>query len=815
MKLRLLLLGSGLVALAGVAVSIPVVLGATGGAWFGLAGVAALGGSAIGFALGRGNSLLRQAFLVSSAPMLISEDDLTPVRGNPAFEALMRFPEPAPGEETAVSAPSPSSLAADPESGARLGLMAVGAAAGKGMIEEMPLSFPGIGRRWWRVQALPLAEEGRYLLWRFEAADERRGVEEIMRGEQERLAELVENAPIGLYSVDAEGYFLYVNPAFAGWIGMTAAEILDSGMRLHDLLPLARGLPPWSAVDPDLPAGEVVMRTPDGRPLRLAVLQSAASGTGVDLRAVAALREVGNGQTWPAPSERSPVAFRQFFEDAPVGVALLRADGCLAEANPALLALLGLGQRQVEGIDALLLFDAGDRGGVRTMLERVRAGEQENEARIEVRLEAGGGLPVALYARRVRGENGEVSGDGALVLHFIDASERRALEQQFVQSQKMQAVGQLAGGVAHDFNNLLTAISGFCDLLLQRHLPGDRSFADIMQIKQNSNRAANLVRQLLAFSRQQTLKPRVLDLTEVVAEIANLIRRLIGENIALEIHHGRDLGLVRADQGQLEQVIINLAVNARDAMPGGGTLSLATAALSLLTPRRTGSETVPRGDYVVLSVRDTGTGILPEYLGRIFDPFFTTKPAGAGTGLGLSTVYGILRQTGGYITATSAPGEGAEFTIYLPRHEGGAQEEASVAAAAEEARSVDLTGTGTILLAEDEDAVRTFGARALRNKGYTVLVARDGEEALELLRSPEGEAVELLISDVVMPGIDGPSLVRAILPQRPALKVIFISGYAEDRLRASDAGDVAAEATFLPKPFSLKQLTVAVKKLLT
>ncbi|HSK39064.1 MAG TPA: response regulator, partial [Arenibaculum sp.] len=416
-------------------------------------------------------------------------------------------------------------------------------------------------------------------------------------------------------------------------------------------------------------------------------------------------------------------------------------------------------------------------------------------------------LVAQLYARRLAGGP---AGAPELILHFIDLTEQKNLEIQFAQSQKMQAIGQLAGGVAHDFNNLLTAMIGFCDLLLLRHKPGDQSFSDIMQIKQNANRAANLVRQLLAFSRQQTLQPRVLNLTDVLAELSNLLRRLIGENIELRMLHGRDLGLIKVDQGQLEQVIINLAVNARDAMPEGGRLTIVTCNHCAEQPIRREHEEMPPGNYVVVEMIDTGTGIPKENLSRIFEPFFSTKEVGSGTGLGLSTVYGIVRQTGGFIFVDSALGEGAKFTIYLPRH-AEKKEHADAAAAETEPRghiTSDLTGNGTILLVEDEDAVRVFSARALRNKGYQVIEARSGEAALAILANDQVQ-VDLLVTDVVMPQMDGPTLIRKIRPSRPDLKVIFISGYTEDRFRQHlDDGE---NIDFLPKPFSLKQLAGKVK----
>ena len=387
------------------------------------------------------------------------------------------------------------------------------------------------------------------------------------------------------------------------------------------------------------------------------------------------------------------------------------------------------------------------------------------------------------------------------------ATDSQRLEAQLAQTLRLQAVGQLAGGIAHDFNNLLTAMIGFCDLLLLRHRPGDQSFADVMQIRQNANRAASLVRQLLAYSRQQTLQPRGHSLSEVLAELAHLLRRLIGSNIDLKLEHGRDLYPVLVDQGQLEQVVINLVVNARDAMPEGGTLTIRTANMALDRPLPGAGETVPVGEYVRIDVIDTGTGISPEIIDRIFEPFFSTKPVGAGTGLGLATVYGIVKQSGGYVVIESTIGRGTVFSIYLPRH---AERAASLARREGEEEARDLTGAGTILLVEDEDAVRLFSARALRNKGYKVIEARGGQAALDIM-SQSADPIDLLITDVVMPEIDGPALVREVKSRRPDLKVIFISGYAESSFRAQADG---APLHFLAKPFSLKQLAGKVKDVL-
>ena len=393
-------------------------------------------------------------------------------------------------------------------------------------------------------------------------------------------------------------------------------------------------------------------------------------------------------------------------------------------------------------------------------------------------------------------------GEAAVLLSLKDSSEESRLKQQVAQASKMQAVGQLAGGVAHDFNNILTAVLGACDLMLMRHTPGDSDYDDIQQIRSNANRAASLTRQLLAFSRQQTLRPQILQLPDVISEVSHLLKRLIGETVQLAVHHGRGLGAVRADPGQLEQVIINLAVNARDAMPGGGTLTMETYPVSAADVRQMGNEFMPPADYCALKVSDTGTGIPADVLPKIFEPFFTTKDVGKGTGLGLSTVYGIIKQSAGFIFADSKPGQGTSFFIYLPVHRADGDAPVLVPPPAKPKKS--QWGTGTILLVEDEDMVRAVAERALTRAGYSVVTASQGEEGLE--RFAQMEKIDLIISDVVMPTMDGPAMVRAMRAKRPDLPVLFMSGYAEEQLRQSiDIDDVA----FLPKPFSVAQLAEA------
>ncbi|WBU54727.1 ATP-binding protein [Paracoccus sp. SCSIO 75233] len=408
-------------------------------------------------------------------------------------------------------------------------------------------------------------------------------------------------------------------------------------------------------------------------------------------------------------------------------------------------------------------------------------------------------VQVSLYPERAHGKT--------LVAVLTDARALKTLEAQFVQSQKMQAIGKLAGGIAHDFNNLLTAISGHCDLLMLRRDSGDPDYADLAQISQNANRAANLVNHLLAFSRKQKLKPQRVDMRETLSDLSHLLRRLVGNGIAIDYRHDPGLNPVRADRSKVEQVVMNLVVNARDAMPQGGTVEIVTENIDLTEPERHGRFAVPRGRYVRVVVRDQGCGIAPDVLDRIFEPFFTTKSAGRGTGLGLSTVYGIVKQTGGYITCESRLGEGTQFTIYLPVHTGNAEEESDDAHEAEAAPVRPTHAGKSVLLVEDEAPVRAFAARALKMNGYQVTEAGSGEEALSLLANEELR-IDLFLSDVVMPGMGGPAWVQRALAARPVARVVFMSGYAEEVVQGQQAA--VEGARFLQKPFALNDLVAVV-----
>ncbi|MFC0588060.1 response regulator [Novosphingobium aquiterrae] len=486
----------------------------------------------------------------------------------------------------------------------------------------------------------------------------------------------------------------------------------------------------------------------------------------------------------------------------PLGLAMVDRDGRLLFANNAFLRAVGRENEALPTYPTDLVVQE-DKGPLSDAIRRFAQGPASS-GDIAVRLKGMAEEPVSLSVAGVRG-----LGEAAVLLGLTDSTEETRLKRQVAQATKMQAVGQLAGGVAHDFNNVLTAILGTCDLMLLRHTPGDSDYDDIQQIRANSNRAASLTRQLLAFSRQQTLRPEVLQLPDVVSDVSHLLKRLIGEKIKLVVTHDRDLGAVRADPSQLEQVIVNLVVNGRDAIQSrgesGGKLTIATRKFSSADVRATRGGIMPQVDYTALVVEDTGIGIAADHIGKIFEPFFTTKEPGkggqmGGTGLGLSTVYGIVKQSGGFIFADSEPGRGTRFTVYLPVHHASGDAAALPAPKAE--AELTWSGGGRILLVEDEDMVRAVAERALTRAGYTVTVAADGDEGLEIVEG--GAEFDLIVSDVVMPVMDGPTMAREVRKLRPDLPVLFMSGYAEEQLR--NQIDIAGGVHFLPKPFSVQQI---------
>ena len=563
-----------------------------------------------------------------------------------------------------------------------------------------------------------------------------------------RIYGIIDIAPVGFAIVQRDGTISYANQTFAGWTGLDPDSLPGGG---HGIADLMEGVPgPWQSdtVTPDAGIARAVLRSANGTYIPVSMIFM--TGRGADAE-IAEMHLFMHNLGDPGAFNRADPGgfesrFLDLFDIAPVGIVVVDPEAKILEVNTAFRQRFHVNADRGENF--LNLVDQDYRNDVRRKISDA-LDQSRQDGHTEIQIGSGEHVRSAqLFVTRMRG-----AGDASVVLYLVDITEQKNLELQFAQSQKMQAVGQLAGGIAHDFNNLLTAIIGYRDLLLGRHHAGDASFSDLHQIKQNASRAANLVRQLLAFSRQQTLKPKVVSLTDMLAELNNLLRRLLGDKIELTMIHGRNLGKIKADQGQLENVIINLAVNARDAMgPNGGAIRIRTENVSAGEARALDHAWMPPGDCVLIEFADDGPGIPREIVGKIFEPFFTTKEVGKGTGLGLSTAYGIVKQQGGNIYVSSEPDHGAVFKIYLPRFD--EDETIPKVELIADAEPVDLTGKGLILLVEDEDPVRAFVARALAGKGYTVLEANGGEMALELMRANAGH-IDLMISDVMMPNMDG------------------------------------------------------------
>ncbi|MGE5721558.1 MAG: response regulator, partial [Sphingomonadales bacterium] len=635
------------------------------------------------------------------------------------------------------------------------------------------------GRRSLRIEIGRHGFDQAHLLWKFTRHNERDVMIEARRLLAGEAGRRLGEAGVMAVLAGAEGKILSANPVFMARSGGSGAGASSS---LVDLL-AANEEGQFTFANEGKPAN----------PLRIVQIPLGEEAESLSLFM---LLDDSPG-AFSRLSGEDGANINALLDVLPLGLALANVDGRFVYLNKAFRKGAGLG-KEVSPVYPGDLVVNEDKAAVSDLVRRFGHGPSA-ASDIAVRLQSKPDDPVALTIAGIRG-----LGEAAVLLSLKDNSEEDRLKRQVAQATKMQAVGQLAGGVAHDFNNILTAIIGYCDLMLMRHTPGDSDYDDIQQIRSNSNRAAGLTRQLLAFSRQQTLRPQVLQLPDVISEVSNLLKRLLGETVTLQVKHGRNLGAVRADPGQLEQVIVNLAVNARDAMPNGGTLTLHTFSVSANDVRQMASDILPVAEYTALRVSDTGTGVPPHLIGKIFEPFFTTKEVGKGTGLGLSTVYGIVKQSGGFIFADSEPGKGASFTIYLPVHS--AQAEEGVSKLKGKRGDGELWGSGTILLVEDETMVRAVAERALTRHGYTVLTAENGEAALEILARED--KVDLMISDVVMPTMDGPSTVREARKTHPELPILFISGYAEEQLRKSiDLERVA----FLAKPFSVQKLAEAAR----
>ncbi len=672
-----------------------------------------------------------------------------------------------------------------------------------------------------------------FLYWIFTDITARLNMEQIFREEQQELRDFIDNSPVGLYICDKDLRLTYCNNAFADIFASDRENLVGHS--------LTKFLNPNSNIPP---IGKWKQNThfinKKGQDFEAFVCQNSfREKNAIKVRGTIITEMPNDDQL-----RQQLVSFEDkvswLFDFAPVGIIFISSDGIIRECNNQAYFFLDKNNNPINSdITRFITPESKQK-----LCQEIENLENENKKFVSMELHFIHNDKVAFsYITPMNSLYSNIPPTG-FVIYLVDATEQKNLEIQFAQAQKMQAMGQLAGGVAHDFNNLLTAIIGFCDLLLQRHGIGDPSFADLMQIKNNANRAAGLVRQLLAFSRKQPLQPKLIDVSENFVELNQMLKRVLGEKITLKFHHGTDLGYVKVDPVQFSQVIINLAVNAKDAMNGNGILSISTHIERINHPRTNNGENVKPGDFVVIEVKDTGCGISPENLNRIFEPFFSTKQniVGSGTGLGLAMVYGIVRQTEGFIKVESKLGKGTTFFIYLPRFEQKNEITSlnklnyqpkvtaadgspvmtvteqtgkilpinqkfifglNVAAIDKEPENGDIHKGIRILFVEDEDSVRSFALRALKKKGYEVIGCNSAENALEQLSQEQN--FQLLVTDMVMPGMNGLELARRVREIIPNIKIILASGYSEEITRSEI--DTTINFTFMAKPFSLGDLT--------
>ncbi len=667
---------------------------------------------------------------------------------------------------------------------------------------------------WYRLSVRPLPKLPGYrkplIIWSLEDISNDKKQQENIFSQLQGAIDYLDHLPCGFFSANEVGEIQYINSTLANWLGYDLAEFQSGFLTMDEIVrgdgaSLLMGGSKDGEIKTEIIDIDLVKKDGTTLPVRL-------------LHRAARLAQGQLGETRTLVLDRSSasdiekdlraieIRFSRFFNDTPFAIATLDEHARIIRTNAPFARIFALSAQEqtVENLPITNLIDKEGREKFSKAIS-LALGKQSDIEPIDVLLESDKERALRLY---VTSSEKMHESEEQIIIYALDMTEQRKLEAQFAQGQKMQAVGQLAGGVAHDFNNVLTAIIGFADLLLLKHKSTDPSFSDIMSIKQSANRAAGLVRQLLAFSRRQTLRPQVLEIQTNIDELLVLLKRLIGDKITIDVSHENFDWLVRVDLVQLEQVIINLVVNARDAMPNGGHIEIRTGIVTKEQSEQFNYRGMPAGEYVYIEVEDTGTGIREEDLDKIFEPFFSTKKLNEGTGLGLSTVYGIIKQTGGFIYPESKLGVGTTFRIFLPRY---IPEQSEIKEEKEAAQIKDLTGNERILIVEDEEAVRTFSARALAATGYEVFEADSGEEALEILEELDYK-IDLLISDVIMPEMDGPTLIKHVRERNNNLKVILVSGYAEDSIRKDLEDDRSFE--FLSKPYSLDQINSKVKQVL-
>lgn len=683
---------------------------------------------------------------------------------------------------------------------------------------------------WYKVRVTPMERDGKPVtVWNVADRTREREKQENVFQELQHAIDYLDHAPAGFLSAQPDGKVGYINATLAGWLDLDIAQVSSDGLKLPDIVAgdgaalLARGAGAPGTVSTE--TIDLDLKRESGRTLPVRLFHRvayAADGTPGPSRTLVLNRSPGEDVA--EGLRAAEVRFARFFNSTPLAIATIDRKGLVSRANAPFARLFPGEMSKQSGAPGRSIVHAvaeNERAALQAALDAAHEGKGDIPP-LDLALAGEGSRSARFFVSAVEERE---SDEEAAILYALETTEQQKLQEQFFQAQKMNAIGQLAGGVAHDFNNHLQSILGFADLLLTSHKPADPSFADIVQIKNSANRAKSLVRQLLAFSRQQTLMPEEIHIGERLNDLTNMLKRSIGPKVDLDVRYARDLWPVYADPASFDNMIINLAVNARDAMPEGGKLTIRTANVSAAEAGRFDSERLPPGEYVEVEVQDTGTGIPPEILEKIFEPFFTTKEVGRGTGLGLSSAYGFVQQSGGVILCESQVGSGTTFRIFLPRHHAKAVDapqpvatgHGSAAPAVEAAQPVkaaaaspaaDLTGQGTIMLVEDEEAVRNFAARALASRGYTVLQAPSGLEGLEIARGRIND-IDLVVSDVVMPEMDGPTMLGELRKLNPNIKVIFVSGYAEEAFRKNLPE--GQQFNFLPKPFSLKQLIETVK----
>ncbi|MEM7068094.1 MAG: ATP-binding protein [Pseudomonadota bacterium] len=772
------------------------------------------------------NSLISEM----DAGVVVTDAENRVVYANHAYAELLGTDNPA--EISNVE----TTFARHPEVSETIYKMSNAAKSGSSIIEEIRLGS-GLragqeGAKWFRLRARAMASPTHskpLTVWQMSDVTKDRIDQENAFQTLQDAIHYLDHAPAGFMSSEVDGSLMYVNATLADWLGLDLALFEPGSVNINQLIS-GENLTLFNTLEANQSSSktsvvDLDMTRSDGKllPVRLysrnPYSSDAAPGS---LRTLVLNRSAEMGDS--EALRDAEIRFTRFFNNTPIAIAGLNREGKIVRTNAPFQSMFSsvISKSGVEGeLDYWNMVSADEKESISSKFEKALEGTGKVDP-VDLPIDGQDERFVRFFFNQVAdgdvdAENTEEGQQERVIVNALEITEQRALENQFAKGQKMQAVGQLAGGIAHDFNNVLTAIIGFSDLLLGNHKPSDPSFQDIMNIKQNANRAASLVRQLLAFSRRQTLRPQVLHLSDVLSDLRMLLDRLVGDRIDLDIKHGRDLWPIKADISQLEQVIVNLIVNARDAMNNEGTLKIRTQNLEAEEcAEKFSFQELEPGEYVLIEVEDNGSGMSKEVMDKIFEPFFSTKEVGKGTGLGLSTVYGIVKQTGGFIYPDSEEGAGTTFHVFLPKHDVEEVEEedaASPEASPKDEPKKDLTGNATILLVEDEDAVRAFGSRALISRGYEVHEAASGVEALEVMED-FGDEIDLVVSDVVMPEMDGPTLLGELRKTHPDLKFIFVSGYAEEAFAKNLPEEEREKFGFLPKPFSLKQLATTVKEML-